>query len=98
MQHVSKRSAVRDDARRARGQAPVEHPVLIDDAREVHLRDDLDDAGAAHAGDAGGGGRLLESRIVGPKVGADDFEARLEGLSDRCARVRSLPAPRADRS
>ena len=52
MQNVGERPAVLDDARGARGQSPVEHAVLIDDPGEIHLRDHLDDAGPAHAGDA----------------------------------------------
>ena len=60
MQHVGEGSAVLDDARGARRQASVEHAVLIDDAGQVHLGDDLDDARAADAGDADRGDGLLE--------------------------------------
>ena len=59
-------------------QRAVDDPVRGDDAGEVQLGDDLDDAGAADAGDAGLGGRLLEAGLVRPELGADDPEARLE--------------------
>src|ERR1700723_2749976 len=39
MQNISERASVLDDSRRARGQAPVEHSVLVDDAGEIHLGD-----------------------------------------------------------
>src|SRR5882724_5236821 len=79
MQQISEGAAILDDARRAHGQSAVEDAVLIDDAGEIHFRDDLDDAGSAHARDAGGRRRLVESRLVGPKVGAYHLESRLEG-------------------
>ena len=81
MQQIGERPAVRRDTRRAHRQSAVEHSVLVDDARQIHLGDDLDDPRAADAGDAGGGGGRRETGLVGPEVGADHLEARLEGLA-----------------
>ena len=47
----------------ARGQPPIQDAVLADDAGQVHLGDDLDDAGAADAGDAGAPPSLRRSRV-----------------------------------
>src|SRR5258708_2516184 len=81
MQQISERAAVLDDARRAHGQSAVENAILIDDAGEVHFRNDLDDAGSAHARDARGRRGLVESRVIGPQVGTYHFESRLQSLA-----------------
>ena len=78
MQHIRERAVVGDDAIAARRDAPVDDAVLVDDAGEVHLRDDFDDAGAADARDAGLRRRVGESRVVRPEVAADHLVARLE--------------------
>src|SRR5882762_8280041 len=81
MQQISESAAVLDDARRAYGQSAVEDAVLIDDAGEVHFRNDLDDAGSAHARDARGRRGLVESRVIGPQVGTYHLESRLQSLA-----------------
>ena len=48
---VAERPAVGHDPRAARGERSVDDPVVGDDAGEEQLGDDLDDAGAADAGD-----------------------------------------------
>src|SRR6202030_1360297 len=81
MQQIGERSAVLDDSGRACGQAAVKDAVLVDDTRQVQLRHDFDDAGSADPRDAGGPRGVVEPRIVGPQIRADDFEARLESLA-----------------
>jgi len=81
MQQIGERSAVLDDSGRACGQAAVKDAVLVDDTRQVQLRHDFDDAGSADPRDAGGPRGVVETRIVGPQIRADDFEARLERLA-----------------
>jgi hypothetical protein len=71
VQDIGEGPAALDHAIRARREAPVDHAVLVDDARKIHLRDDFDDSRAAHAGDAGRGRRRFESGLVGPQVAAD---------------------------
>ena len=44
----------------------VKNAILVDDAGQEHFRDNFDDSGTAHAGDARGGGRRIEARIVRP--------------------------------
>ena len=78
VEDVRERPAVRHDPRRAGCQRPVDDAVRGDDAGEVELGDDLDDAAAADAGDAGRGGGLGEAGFVGPGLGADDPEPRLQ--------------------
>src|SRR6185437_575924 len=75
---IAKRAALRHDARTACGELSIDHTVLTDDAREEHLGNHFDDARAADPRDAGGLHGFLEPRLVGPQVGADDLEARLE--------------------
>ena len=98
VQHVGEGPAVGDDAVAARGERAVDHAVLRDDAREVHLGDDLDDAGAADAGDAGARRRRGEARHR-PTTGRCRSPCSAARASqDRCARARWRPAPRAGRS
>ena len=52
VQDVAERPAVGDDTRRARRERAIDDAVGGDDAGEVQLGDDLDDPGAADAGDA----------------------------------------------
>ena len=70
---VRARAAVVDHARGAILRAGVDHAVGGEDAREVELGDQLDDARAA---DACRGGR---AGLVGPHVAADGAEPELEG-------------------
>ena len=51
-QQIGEGAAVRQDARRFRGERAVDDAVLGDDAGQIHLGDHLDDARAADAGDA----------------------------------------------
>ena len=45
---------------------------------QIHFRDHFDDARAADAGDARGGHRRIEARLIGPQLRADHPEARLK--------------------
>ena len=81
VEDVAEGPTVGDDPRRACRQAAVDDAVLGDDAGQEHLGDDLDDARAADAGDAGLGDAGREGRLVRPGVHADDPEARLERLA-----------------
>ena len=81
VEDVAERATVGDDPRRPCRQPAVDDAVLGDDARQEHLGDDLDDARAADAGDAGVGDAGREGRLVRPGVHADDPEARLERLA-----------------
>ena len=81
VEHVAEGAAVGDDARRPGGQAAVDDAVGRDDAGQVELGDDLDDARPADAGHAALRRRLREAGLVRPEVRADDPEARLERLA-----------------
>src|SRR3546814_8332048 len=80
MQQVGESAPVGLHARAARRRGAVDGAVLGEDAGEVHLRQHLDDAGAADAGDAELPGLLREAFLVRPEIAADYFEARLQGL------------------
>ena len=81
VQHVRERPAVGDDAIRPRRHLAGDRAVGVDQTRQVHLGDDVDDARAAHAGDARRLDGLVEAGIVGPQVGPDHLERRLERLA-----------------
>src|SRR5262249_35817126 len=55
--------------------------VRRNDAREIELRDDLDDAAAADPRHAGLGDGLGEAGLIGPAVDADDPAARLQRVA-----------------
>src|SRR5262249_58182555 len=80
-QQVGEGAAVGLDARRTRGHGAVDDAVLVDDAREIHLRQRLDDAGAAYASDADLLGRFGETRLVRPFLACDDADTRFERLA-----------------
>ena len=67
-QDVAEGPPVGDDARRACRERPIDDAVLGDDAGEVQLGDDLDDARATDAGDA----RDSAAATASAKSGASD--------------------------
>src|SRR5439155_26710946 len=62
----------------ARGECAVHHPVLADDAGEIHFGDDFDDPRAAEAGYTEAGDGLVEAGLIRPQIGAYDPELRFE--------------------
>src|SRR5882762_2489624 len=62
----------------ARGECAVHHPVLADDAGEIHFGDDFDDPRAADAGYTRAGDGLVEAGLIRPQIGAYDLELRFE--------------------
>ena len=97
VQHVGEDAAVLDDPRRARGQRAVDGAVGVEHPGQEQLGDDLDDPGAAHAGDAGRWQVLLEPVLVRPAIAADHADAGLERVAVDPhpldgARRRPLPA------
>src|SRR5207245_1543911 len=51
---------------------------LVDDAAQIHFRDDFDDARTADAGNTSPGDGCVEPWLVGPQVRADDLESGLQ--------------------
>src|SRR3546814_8929097 len=82
MQQVGESAPVGLHARAARRRCAVDGAVLGEDAGEVHLRQHLDDAGAADAGDAELPGLLREAFLVRPEIAADYFERSEEHTSE----------------
>ena len=78
VEHIGESAVSGFDAITSRGEAAVDHTILVDDAGEVHLGDHLDDARPADARDTGRLRGLCKARVVRPEVAADDLEARLE--------------------
>ena len=78
MQHIGPGAPVLDDPVGACSQCTVDHTIFRRNARQIHLRNDLDDARAADAGDTDILGRILETRLIGPLVDADHLEAGFE--------------------
>src|SRR3546814_20380065 len=79
VQQVGEGAPVGHDPRAARRRGAVDGAVGRQDAGQVHLRQNFDDAGAADAGDA-----LLtrlrgDTGLVRPQLAADHLEARLPG-------------------
>jgi hypothetical protein len=56
----------------------VNHTVFGDQAREIHFRDCLDDAGSADAGDADAVDLFGKSLFIRPFVDADHLETGLQ--------------------
>ena len=81
VEDVAERPAVGDDPRRPRRERAVDDAVGGDDAGEVQLGDDLDDPGAADAGDAGAGGRRPRRRSSGSSDQASTPMTRNRGSS-----------------
>src|SRR5438045_3341210 len=78
VEEIAEGGTIRLDARRALGELAVDAAVMPEDARKEHLRERLDDARAADAGDAAAPCGLREAGIIGPKIAADHLETRLQ--------------------
>src|ERR1700730_8289809 len=76
MHDIAESTAGLHDAVAARGELSIDYPVLVDDARQVHLGNDFDDSRAADARYAAGGGG--EPGLIGPQVRADHLESGLQ--------------------
>ena len=97
VQHVRERPAVGDDALRPRRHLTADRAVGLDQTRQVHLGDDVDDARTAHPGHTRRRDGLVEAGIVRPHVRADHLERWFECLAVDPhtfdgARRRTLPA------
>ncbi len=79
MYDIAESAAGWHDAVAARSQLSIDHAVLVDDARQVHLGNHFDDARAADARDAEAARDLGEARVIRPEVRADDLESGLQG-------------------
>ncbi len=99
IEDVAERPAVGDDVVGPLGVVADDGAVGVDDAGEVHLGDEVDDAGPADTRDAGGGDGRGEPRLVAPRLDADHLDAGAQRLridAHRLDGTGGRPLPAAD--